>query len=116
MVGLGHGWRPDDHNGCEARLVVLQGGWKDQTAALRSAAIPSASTIKRTLSEPVPNRTGQAACEGRCPAPRSADTQGIVQTIGLRVALEYIMGLEMANIAAPENRLRDYARTRLRNC
>lgn len=40
-------------------------------------------------------------------------TPGIVQTIGLGVALEYMMGLGMANIAAHENRLRDYARTRL---
>ena len=42
-----------------------------------------------------------------------AGTPGIVQTIGLGVALEYMMGLGMANIAARENRLRDYARTRL---
>jgi cysteine desulfurase / selenocysteine lyase len=42
-----------------------------------------------------------------------AGTPGIVQTIGLGVALDYIMGLGMANIAAHENRLRDYARTRL---
>lgn len=42
-----------------------------------------------------------------------AGTPGIVQTIGLGVALDYMMGLGMANIAAHENRLRDYARTRL---
>jgi len=36
-----------------------------------------------------------------------AGTPGIVQTIGLGVALEYMMGLGMANIAAHENRLRD---------
>ncbi|NHB78357.1 cysteine desulfurase [Rhodobacter calidifons] len=42
-----------------------------------------------------------------------AGTPGIVQTIGLGVALEYMMELGMANIAAHENRLRDYARTRL---
>lgn len=42
-----------------------------------------------------------------------AGTPGIVQTIGLGVALEYMIGLGMANIAAHENRLRDYARTRL---
>jgi cysteine desulfurase / selenocysteine lyase len=41
-----------------------------------------------------------------------AGTPGIVQTIGLGVALEYVTGLGMANIAARENRLRDYARTR----
>ena len=38
-----------------------------------------------------------------------AGTPGIVQTIGLGVALEYMMGLGMANIAAHEDRLRDYA-------
>ncbi|MDJ0993845.1 MAG: cysteine desulfurase [Dinoroseobacter sp.] len=42
-----------------------------------------------------------------------AGTPGIVQTIGLGVALEYMMGLGMDNIAAHEARLRDYARTRL---
>ena len=42
-----------------------------------------------------------------------AGTPGIVQQIGLGVALEYMMGLGMANIAAHEARLRDYARTRL---
>ncbi|MCQ0092736.1 cysteine desulfurase [Roseovarius sp. M141] len=42
-----------------------------------------------------------------------AGTPGIVQTIGLGVALEYMMGLGMQNIAAYENSLRDYAATRL---
>jgi cysteine desulfurase / selenocysteine lyase len=42
-----------------------------------------------------------------------AGTPGIVQTIGLGVALDYMTALGMANIAAHENRLRDYARTRL---
>ena len=42
-----------------------------------------------------------------------AGTPSIVQTIGLGVALEYMTGLGMDNIAAHENRLRDYARTRL---
>ena len=42
-----------------------------------------------------------------------AGTPGIVQTIGLGVALEYMTALGMANIAAHENRLRDYARRRL---
>ncbi|MEM9395437.1 MAG: cysteine desulfurase [Pseudomonadota bacterium] len=42
-----------------------------------------------------------------------AGTPGIVQTIGLGVALEYMMGLGMTNIAAHEARLRDYARTKL---
>jgi cysteine desulfurase / selenocysteine lyase len=42
-----------------------------------------------------------------------AGTPGIVQTIGLGVALDYMMGLGMANIAAHERALRDYARARL---
>jgi cysteine desulfurase/selenocysteine lyase len=42
-----------------------------------------------------------------------AGTPGIVQTIGLGVALEYMMGVGMDKIAAHERKLRDYARTRL---
>ncbi|KAA9009290.1 cysteine desulfurase [Histidinibacterium aquaticum] len=42
-----------------------------------------------------------------------AGTPGIVQTIGLGVALEYMMGLGMSEIAAHEDRLRDYAVERL---
>ncbi len=42
-----------------------------------------------------------------------AGTPGIVQTIGLGVALNYLMDLGMENIAAHERALRDYARTRL---
>ena len=42
-----------------------------------------------------------------------AGTPGIVQTIGLGVALGYMMGLGMENIAAHENTLRDYAVKRL---
>ncbi|WP_422029761.1 cysteine desulfurase [Roseovarius sp.] len=42
-----------------------------------------------------------------------AGTPGIVQTIGLGVALEYMMGLGMENIAAHEDRIRDYAVERL---
>ena len=42
-----------------------------------------------------------------------AGTPGIVQTIGLGVALEYLMGLGMENVAAHETRLRDHARARL---
>lgn len=42
-----------------------------------------------------------------------AGTPGIVQTIGLGVALDYMMGLGMENIAAHEDRLRDYAVGRL---
>ena len=42
-----------------------------------------------------------------------AGTPGIVQTIGLGVALEYMMGLGMDNIAAYEDTLRDYTKERL---
>jgi cysteine desulfurase/selenocysteine lyase len=42
-----------------------------------------------------------------------AGTPGIVQTIGLGVALDYMMDLGMENIAAHEAGLRDYAMTRL---
>ncbi len=42
-----------------------------------------------------------------------AGTPGIVQQIGLGVALDYLMGLGMANVAAHERTLRDYARNRL---
>ncbi len=42
-----------------------------------------------------------------------AGTPGIVQQIGLGVALEYLMALGMENIAAHEASLRDYANTRL---
>ncbi|KMK67622.1 cysteine desulfurase [Puniceibacterium sp. IMCC21224] len=42
-----------------------------------------------------------------------AGTPGIVQTIGLGVALDYMMHLGMENIAAHERTLRDYARSRL---
>jgi cysteine desulfurase/selenocysteine lyase len=42
-----------------------------------------------------------------------AGTPAIVQTIGLGVALEYMMGVGMENIAAHENALRDYAREKL---
>ncbi|WP_370228856.1 cysteine desulfurase [Cognatishimia sp.] len=38
-----------------------------------------------------------------------AGTPGIVQTIGLGVALEYLMDLGMDNVARHENALRDYA-------
>jgi cysteine desulfurase / selenocysteine lyase len=39
-----------------------------------------------------------------------AGTPGIVQQIGLGVALDYMMGVGMENIAAHEKRLTDYAR------
>ncbi len=42
-----------------------------------------------------------------------AGTPGIVQTIGLGVALDYMMDLGMENIAAHESSLRDYAMQRL---
>ncbi len=42
-----------------------------------------------------------------------AGTPAIVQQIGLGVALDYLMGLGMANVAAHERVLRDYARDRL---
>ncbi len=42
-----------------------------------------------------------------------AGTPGIVQQIGLGVALDYMTGLGMANIAAHEQSLRDYARAKL---
>ena len=42
-----------------------------------------------------------------------AGTPGIVQQIGLGVALDYMMGLGMANIAAHERQIRDYAQSRL---
>ena len=42
-----------------------------------------------------------------------AGTPGIVQTIGLGVALEYMMGLGMDNISSYEDTLRDYAVSRL---
>ena len=42
-----------------------------------------------------------------------AGTPGIVQTIGFGVALDYLMDLGMENVAAHENKLRDYARTKL---
>ncbi len=42
-----------------------------------------------------------------------AGTPGIVQQIGLGVALDYMMGLGMDNIAAHERGLRDYARSQL---
>ena len=42
-----------------------------------------------------------------------AGTPGIVQQIGMGVALEYLMALGMQNVAAHERALRDYARARL---
>jgi len=42
-----------------------------------------------------------------------AGTPGIVQQIGLGVALDYLMALGMENVAVHERQLRDYARDRL---
>ena len=42
-----------------------------------------------------------------------AGTPGIVQQIGLGVALDYLTGLGMANVVAHERDLRDYAQSRL---
>ncbi|NUB43814.1 cysteine desulfurase [Fertoebacter nigrum] len=42
-----------------------------------------------------------------------AGTPGIVQQIGMGVALDYLTGLGMQNVAAHERALRDYARDRL---
>ena len=42
-----------------------------------------------------------------------AGTPGIVQQTGMGVALDYLMGLGMHNVAAHERGLRDYARDRL---
>lgn len=42
-----------------------------------------------------------------------AGTPGIVQQIGMGVALDYLMALGMPEVAAHERRLRDYARDRL---
>jgi len=46
------------------------------------------------------------------PLKMEAGTPGIVQTIGLGVALDYMTGLGMDNIAAHERGLRDYATAR----
>jgi cysteine desulfurase/selenocysteine lyase len=43
-----------------------------------------------------------------------AGTPGIVQQIGLGVALDYLMGLGMANVASHERTIRDYAQDRLK--
>lgn len=42
-----------------------------------------------------------------------AGTPGIVQQIGMGVALDYLMSLGMENIAAHERKIRDYARSQL---
>ena len=57
--------------------------------------------------------TREAVIYNDPPMKFEAGTPGIVQQIGLGVALDYLTGLGMANIAAHERQLRDYAQTRL---
>ncbi len=57
--------------------------------------------------------TKEAVIYNDPPMKFEAGTPGIVQTIGLGVALDYMMGLGMENIAAHEDRLRDYAAQKL---
>lgn len=57
--------------------------------------------------------TREAIAYNDPPMKFEAGTPGIVQIIGLGVALEYMMGLGMENIAAHEDRLRDYGRSKL---
>ena len=57
--------------------------------------------------------TRDAVCYNDPPMKFEAGTPGIVQQIGFGVALDYLMGLGMANIAAHERGLRDYTRDRL---
>ncbi|MFW2542662.1 cysteine desulfurase [Primorskyibacter sp. 2E107] len=55
----------------------------------------------------------ETVCYNDPPMMFEAGTPGIVQQIGLGVALDYMMALGMDNIAAHEAMLRDYARERL---
>lgn len=57
--------------------------------------------------------TREAVTYNDPPMKFEAGTPGIVQQIGFGVALDYLMGLGMANIAAHERQVRDYARARL---
>lgn len=57
--------------------------------------------------------TREAVSYADPPMKFEAGTPGIVQQIGLGVALDYLMDLGMANVAAHERVLRDHARTRL---
>ena len=57
--------------------------------------------------------TKDAVCYNDPPMKFEAGTPGIVQTIGLGVALDYMMSLGMENIEAHENALRDYAVAKL---
>ncbi|MFV0410272.1 MAG: cysteine desulfurase [Paracoccus sp. (in: a-proteobacteria)] len=56
----------------------------------------------------------EAVTYADAPLKFEAGTPGIVNQIGFGVALEYLMGLGMENIAAHERALRDYIRERLR--
>lgn len=55
----------------------------------------------------------ETVCYNDPPMKFEAGTPGIVQQIGLGVALEYLMGVGMSNIAAHEADLRDYTSSRL---
>jgi cysteine desulfurase/selenocysteine lyase len=57
--------------------------------------------------------TRDAVTYNDAPMKLEAGTPGIVQQIGLGVALEYMMGIGMDTIAAHERGLRDYAQARL---
>jgi cysteine desulfurase / selenocysteine lyase len=57
--------------------------------------------------------TREAVTYNDPPMKFEAGTPGIVQQIGLGVALDYMMGIGMENIAAHEAALRDYAQSRL---
>ncbi|MDE3239176.1 MAG: cysteine desulfurase [Paracoccaceae bacterium] len=57
--------------------------------------------------------TREAVSYNDPPMKFEAGTPGIVNQIGLGVALDYLMGLGMENVAAHERTLRDYARARL---
>ena len=57
--------------------------------------------------------TREAVSYADPPLKFEAGTPGIVQTIGLGVALDYLMALGMENVAAHEAALRDHARSRL---
>jgi len=58
--------------------------------------------------------TREAVSYAAPPMKFEAGTPGIVQQIGLGVALDYLMGVGMANIAAHEADLRDYAESRFK--
>ena len=58
--------------------------------------------------------TREAVTYNDPPMKFEAGTPGIVQQIGMGVALDYLMALGMENVAAHEAALRDYARERFR--